>query len=75
LTSTKFCAPEMTPLFRYASALGAVCVLFHVDATFVNARSCRRAAGDSVLERSEVNGRALRVVKLREYVEGVTERV
>ena len=55
--------------------MGAVCVLFHVDATFVNARSCRRAAGDSVLARREVRGRALRVVKLREYVGSAMERV
>ena len=39
----------------------------------MNARSCRSVAGDSLAARSEVNGLAVQLVKLRE-AEGAMER-
>jgi hypothetical protein len=53
-TSTRFLAPAIAPLFRYACAFGA--------------------AGESLLPRREVNGLAVRDVKLRAVVEGAMER-
>jgi hypothetical protein len=54
--------------------LGASCVVFHVAETFENARSCRRAADDSVVGRRLVNGLAVLDVKVREDAEGAKER-
>jgi hypothetical protein len=73
-TSTKFRAPAIAPLLRYACALGASCVVFHVAETLENARSCRRAADDSVVGRRLVNGLAVLDVKVREDAEGAKER-
>jgi hypothetical protein len=73
-TSTRFCAPEIAPLFRYACALGAFCVWSHVAETFEKARSCRKAAGDSRVARRDVNDLGARDVKAREVAEGAMER-
>lgn len=64
----------MAPLFRYACAFGASCVLFHVAETCVKARSWRNAAGDLLLVRSEASVLAVRDVKFLEDVEGAMER-
>jgi hypothetical protein len=73
-TSTRFRAPAIAPLFRYACALGASCVWFHVAETFEKARSCcRNAAGDSRVARREVNDLVVRDVKVR-HDAGATER-
>ena len=74
LTSTRFLVPAIAPLFRYDCALGASWVWFHVADTFENARSCRRAAGDSLAARREVNGLAVRDVKVLHDAEGAIER-
>jgi hypothetical protein len=74
-TSTRFCAPAIAPLLRYACALGACCVWFHVVETFEKARSCcRKAAGESRVARKDVNDLAVRDVKVRHDAEGATER-
>src|SRR5690348_8475713 len=73
-TSTRSRALGTAPLFRYACALGASCVLFHVAETFVKARSCRSAAGDSLLARREVSGLVARAVKPREDPERAIDR-
>jgi hypothetical protein len=73
-TSTRFLAPAIAPLFRYACAFGASCVLFHLAERCVKVRSWRSAAGESLLPRREVNGLAVRDVKLRAVVEGAMER-
>jgi hypothetical protein len=64
----------MAPLFRYACALGASCVWFHVAETFEKALSWREAAGDSRMARREVKGLAVRDVKVRHDAEGKMER-
>jgi hypothetical protein len=54
--------------------LGASWVWFHVAETLEKARSCRRAADDSVVGRRHVNGLAVRDVNVREDAEGAKER-
>lgn len=73
-TSTRSRAPAITPLFRYACALGASCVLFHVAETFVKARSCRYAACDSLVDLRETKGLEARETNDREEIEGMIER-
>jgi hypothetical protein len=74
LTSTRFCAPAITPLLMYACALGAVWLWFHVAESFEKARSCRYTACDSWLARSARTGAEARDVKVLAETEGVVKR-
>lgn len=73
-TSTRSRAPAITPLLRYAWALGASWVLFHFGGSWEKARSCRYTADDSWLFRRARIGREARDVKARELADGVIAR-